>query len=130
MAIPYRTQRFLKRLGISVLVITLALTLFVVCWFMWLGRYVVYDRENHTFREFSLHGQPVENARLYKIGLQYYFYLNMQDFFSVSLAEAGENGTPRKVATSCREVLDEYLSCHQNLDHHISGRLIIERLDS
>jgi 2',3'-cyclic-nucleotide 2'-phosphodiesterase (5'-nucleotidase family) len=24
------------------------------------------------------------------------------------------------------KVLDEYLSCHQNLDHHISGRLAIE----
>ena len=90
------------------------------------GVRVVYDRANHTFKEFSLDGTPIEDTRIYKIGLQYYFYLNMKDFFSVSHEEVAENGRPRRVATSCREVLDEYLSCHQNLDHHISGRLTIE----
>ena len=73
-----------------------------------------------------MHSQPIEDEKTYKIGLQYYFYLNMKDFFSVSYEEVAQNGKPRQVATSCREVLDEFLSCHQNLDHHISGRLKIE----
>lgn len=90
------------------------------------GVRVVYDKVNHAFKEFSLEGMSIEDARIYKIGLQYYFYLNMKDFFSISHEEVAENGKPRRVATSCREVLDEYLSCHQNLDHHISGRLVIE----
>ena len=90
------------------------------------GMRVVYHRESHTFKEFSLRNTPIEDTRIYKIGLQYYFYLNMMDFFSVSHEEVAQNGTPRRVATSCREVLDEYLSCHQNLDHRISGRLEIE----
>ena len=90
------------------------------------GVCVVYDKANRTFKEFSLDGTPIEEARIYKIGLQYYFYLNMRDFFSISHEEVAENGNPRRIATSCREVLDEYLSCHQNLDHHISGRLVIE----
>lgn len=87
------------------------------------GVRVIYDKANHRFNEFSLHGESIEEERIYKIGLQYYFYLNMKEFFSVSHEEVSENGMPRKIATSCREVLDEYLSCHQNLDHHISGRL-------
>ena len=90
------------------------------------GVRVVYDKANHTFQEFSLNRIPIDEARIYKIGLQYYFYLNMKDFFSISHEEVAENGNPRRIATSCREVLDEYLSCHQNLDHHISGRLTIE----
>ena len=90
------------------------------------GTRVVYDKANHGFQEFSLHGEAIEEEKIYKIGLQYFFYLNMKEFFSVSHEEVSKNGTPRKVATSCREVLDEYLSCHQNLDHHISGRLIME----
>ena len=90
------------------------------------GVRVVYDKATHEFKEFSLDGMPIEEARIYKIGLQYYFYLNMQDFFSISREEVAENGNPRRIATSCREVLDEYLSCHQNLDHHISGRLACE----
>ena len=90
------------------------------------GMRVLYDKANHIFRAFSLNGEPVEDTKIYKIGLQYYFYLNMEDFFSISQEEVGKNGKPRKVATSCREVLDEYLSCHQNLDHQISGRIRVE----
>jgi 5'-nucleotidase len=90
------------------------------------GVRVIYDRQRHSLKEFSLHGEPIDDTKIYKIGLQYYFYLNMKDFFSVSHEEVERNGKPRKVATSCREVLDEYLSCHQGLDHKISGRLKIE----
>ena len=90
------------------------------------GVKIIYNRQNHDFKEFSLNGDPIEDSKIYKIGLQYYFYLNMKDFFSVSHEEIEQNGKPRQVATSCREVLDEYLSCHQNIDHQISGRLVIE----
>ena len=90
------------------------------------GMRVVYDRSTHTVKEFSLNGAPIVDETVYKIGLQYYFYLNMKDFFSVSHEEIEPNGKPRRIATSCREVLDEYLSCHQNIDHSISGRLILE----
>ena len=90
------------------------------------GARVLYDKASHTLKELSLNGEPVEVEKIYKIGLQYYFYLNMKDFFSLSHDEVAKKGNPRCVATSCREVLDEYLSCHQNLDHQISGRLLIE----
>ena len=87
------------------------------------GVCIIYDRQTHTFQDFSFCGEPIEDDKIYKIGLQYYFYLNMKDFFSVSHEEVEPNGKPRRVATSCREVLDEYLSCHQGSDHQISGRL-------
>lgn len=87
------------------------------------GVRAVYDKQNHKFKEFSLNGKPINKDEIYKIGLQYFFYLNMKDFFSISHEEISKNGKPRRVATSCREVLDEYLSCHQNLDHRISGRI-------
>ena len=90
------------------------------------GVRVVDDKQSHRLKEFSLHGEPIENGKTYKIGLQYYFYLNMKDFFSVSHEEVEPNGKPRKIATSCREVLDEYLSCHQGSDHQIDGRLQIQ----
>ena len=90
------------------------------------GVRVIYDKESHILKGFSLNGEPIKDKKIYKIGLQYYFYLNMKDFFSVSQAEIEPNGKPRRIATSCREVLDEYLSCHQSLDHQIDGRLKIE----
>ena len=90
------------------------------------GVRIVYNKQTHSLEEFSLHAEPIDDQRIYKIGLQYYFFLNMKEFFSVSHEEVENNGKPRRVATSCREVLDEYLSCHQNLDHQISGRFIVE----
>lgn len=87
------------------------------------GMRVVYDKLNHRFKEFSLNGESIDEEEIYKIGLQYFFYLNVKDFFSISHEEISKNGKPRRVTTSCREVLDEYLSCHQNLDHQISGRI-------
>ena len=73
-----------------------------------------------------IYGEPIDDTKIYKIGLQYYFYLNMKDFFFVSHEEVEQNGKPRMIATSCREVFDEYLSCRQGLDHQISGRLKFE----
>ena len=90
------------------------------------GVKVIYNKQNHCFKEFSLDGEPIDDQRIYKIGLQYYFYLNMKDFFSLSHEDVSSNGMPRRVATSCREVLDEHLSCHQNIDHQIGDRLKIE----
>lgn len=87
------------------------------------GVCVIYDRQAHSFGEFSLNGEPIDDKKVYKIGLQYYFYLNMKDFFSVSHEEIEQNGKPKRLATSCRDVLDEYLSCHQNLDHRLDGRI-------
>ena len=89
------------------------------------GVRVIYDRQSHILKEFSLYGEPIDDTKIYKIGLQYYFYLNMKDFFSVSTEDVEPNGKPRRIATSCREVIDEYLSCHQGLDHQISGRIKI-----
>ena len=73
-----------------------------------------------------MHGEPIADTKIYKIGLQYFFYLNMKEFFSIAPEEIAQNGQPRAISTSCREVLDEYLSCRQNVDRQVSGRLKIE----
>ena len=89
------------------------------------GMRVVYDKTTRRLLEFSLDGEEIDEKRIYKIGLQYFFYLNMKNFFSVSQEEVSENGKPKTVATSCREILDEYLSYHRNIDHKTEGRLEI-----
>ena len=45
MNIPYRIQRMLKRLAVIALVAALVIGLFVLCWILWLDRYVVYTRD-------------------------------------------------------------------------------------
>ena len=42
MIIPYRTQQSLRRLGITLLALMLLLVVVLLCWFLWLQRYIVY----------------------------------------------------------------------------------------
>ena len=44
MNIPYRTRRLLKRIGITVLAVTLVAALVLFFWFVWLQRFVIYTR--------------------------------------------------------------------------------------
>ena len=42
MMIPYRTQQTLKRLGVMLLALAVLLVVLLMCWFLWLQRYLVY----------------------------------------------------------------------------------------
>ena len=87
---------------------------------------VRYSKSQHEFTRFDLDGEPVYDDRVYKVGLQHFHFKNLENFFSVPYDEVAKNGKPRMVSTSCREILDEYLSVHNALDREISGRLIVE----
>ena len=50
---------------------------------------------------------------------------NTEIAFNISLDEINKNGGTRIVATSCRDVLDEYLSEHQHLNSELDGRLTV-----
>lgn len=89
------------------------------------GLRVEYDKKTHSFNRFDFNGEPVEDDKIYKVGLQKYHYINFEEFFNVSFDEISANGTPVVVSTSCCSIFDEYLSNHQNLDREISGRLVI-----
>ena len=90
------------------------------------GVRVVYDRTNRVFKEFTFNGAPVEDTQIYKVGLQHYHFKNVESVFDISLAEIAKNGEPKVIASSCLDILDEYLSNHQNLERCVSGRLIVE----
>ncbi len=89
------------------------------------GMRVVYSRKTHEFSEFSFEGEPVEDETLYTVGLQAFHYSNMEKNLALSQKEAAQNRKPRVLSTSCREVLDEYLSAHQHLDQAIEDRLVL-----
>ncbi len=89
------------------------------------GMRVVYDRATHEFLKFDFKGKPVEDDKIYKIGLQQFHFNNLEDFFNISFDEISENAKPVVVATSCLGIFDEYMSNHQNLDREITGRLVI-----
>ena len=89
------------------------------------GLEVEYTIPTHRFEKFVFDGQEVDDKRLYSIGLQAYHFNNIEDSFNIKLEEVEENGKNRILATSCRDVLEEYLSTHQHLDRQGKGRLIL-----
>ncbi len=58
MTIPYRTQQILKRTFIVLLVIAVVLAVVSAIWFVWLQRYVIFDRNTGIRFDFSLESIP------------------------------------------------------------------------
>ena len=63
---------------------------------------------------------------MFRIGLQNFHYNNAEDVFDISLADIEKNAKPRIVTTSCRQVIEEYLSANQHLDRREGDRLILD----
>ena len=89
------------------------------------GLEVVYDQKTHSFSKFDFCQMPIEDHHIYTVGIQSYHYKNFEAMFAVPMEEILKNGKPRVVATNSQELLEEYLSEHQNLERGVSGRLII-----
>lgn len=89
------------------------------------GMRVVYNKGTKEFERFDYNGEAVDDNKVYKIGMQNFSFQNIENFFSIPVEEIEANGSARMVSTSCREILDEYLSAHQNLDRDITGRLVV-----
>lgn len=92
------------------------------------GMKAVYDQATHSFTEFSLNGEPIEDDRLYTIGLQNFHYMNMGDIFDINTAEVEANRKSRVVSSSCIEILEEYMNAHPHIDRKGEGRLILNLL--
>ena len=91
------------------------------------GLQVEYTRKTKEFIKFKFEGKEVKDDDLLKIGLQKYHYLNLEEGFNMKLEEIEKNGKTKIVATSCRDVLEEYMSTHQHLDTYVEDneRLIV-----
>ncbi len=54
--IPYRMRRFLRNLAVTLLILALIAGVVLLCWFLWLNRYVIYSRDGAKL-DFSLSQQ-------------------------------------------------------------------------
>ncbi len=60
--------------------------------------------------ELSWNGQPIDDAGLFRVGLQGYHYKNLPDVLNITEEELLANAPVKVVATSALDVLDEILS--------------------
>ncbi len=89
------------------------------------GMRIVYSFKDKVFRELTLGGEAVSDARTYTVALQDFHFKNLKEFFDVSLEEVAQLQKPRVVATSCLDILDEYLSSANHPDKDVEGRIVI-----
>ena len=74
------------------------------------GMRVVVSLSEKRVTEMTFEGKPIDDDRLFKIGLQSYHYKNMQEFFGIAEEEVAVNAKIKVLATNATDVLDENLS--------------------
>ena len=90
------------------------------------GLYVEYDKKTKKFNKFTFEGKDVKDDDTFKLGLQKFHFTNMEGGFNITLKELEKNGKSRILTTSCRDVLEEYMSQNQHLDAPAEERLVIK----
>ena len=61
MSIPYRARRALRNMAVGLMVLALFASLVLLCWLLWLNRYVIYSRDGAKIDfNLSIHYQPGE----------------------------------------------------------------------
>ena len=74
------------------------------------GMKVVVSLSEQRVTEISYEGAPIDDAALFRVGIQTYHYKNMEEFLGISEAETARNAPIKTLATSAIDVLDENLS--------------------
>lgn len=90
------------------------------------GLNIEYSKKDHEFIKFDFKNKEIDEKEIYKVGLQNYHFINIKDGLDITLKQVEKNGKAKMVATSCRDIIEEYLSTHQHLSAKGSGRLIIK----
>jgi 5'-nucleotidase / UDP-sugar diphosphatase len=88
------------------------------------GVKAVYNDAEKRVESLSIKGQAVQEEQQYTICMDGYRYQNSADNLGITQAELTKLGDPKVIATNNLDVLEEYLSHHQNLNSYIEGRLV------
>jgi 5'-nucleotidase len=88
------------------------------------GVRAVHDDARDELVSLAIRDVPVVEDATYTLVLPGYHLRNAKAFLGISEAELAARGTPKVVATSVSDVLQEYLRNHQNLASRVEGRLV------
>ncbi len=84
-----------------------------------------YDQVTHSFLKIEFEGAPVDDERIYTVGLQDFHYKNLKDSFDLEFEDIEKNHPQRDIASSCVQVLEESLQRGQHQNARIEGRMVI-----
>lgn len=87
---------------------------------------ITWSRGQQEFETLTLDGKALDKQKLYTIALSKFHYMNMQNFLDISLEELKLNAPPRVLATSYRDIIEEYMMMNLHLFREVEGRLVVK----
>ena len=90
------------------------------------GMQITWSRGQQEFETLTLDGKALDKQKLYTIALSKFHYMNMQNFLDISLEELKLNAPPRVLATSYRDIIEEYMMMNPHLFREVEGRLVVK----
>ena len=87
---------------------------------------IIWSRGQQKFETLTLNGKALDQQKLYTIALSKFHYMNIQNFLNISLEEIKINAPPRVLATSYRDIVEEYMMMNPHLSSEVEGRLIVK----
>ncbi|MCR5405068.1 MAG: bifunctional metallophosphatase/5'-nucleotidase [Butyrivibrio sp.] len=94
------------------------------------GLEIEYDQSTHSFIKFDFLGKPIEEDKVYTVGVQHFHFMNLKECFDLEMKDLAKNKPSRQIATSCGKVLEEMLQMGQHQDQKTEGRLVIHHVKS
>ena len=89
------------------------------------GLEVEYDQATHSFVRFDYEGAPVDDERVFSVGLQGYYFDNIEYSFDLTAEQLRENRPEHVLATSSTEVIEEVLATGEYRDATGEGRVVL-----
>ena len=74
------------------------------------GMKVVVSIPEKKVLEISFEGAPIDDEKIFKVGLQGFHFKSMDQFFDITEAQVKENAPIKILATNAMDVVDENLS--------------------
>lgn len=90
------------------------------------GMQIIWSRGQQEFETLTLNGKALDQQKLYTIAVSKFHYMNIQNFLNISLEEIKINAPPRVLATSYRDIVEEYMMMNPHLSSEVEGRLIVK----
>ncbi len=89
------------------------------------GLHIVFDRKAGDFSVLSLEQRPIDDKRVFTVGIQGYHYENFAACFGFPVEEVYQNGKARMLTTSLLDVLVERLSAACMINVQVEGRILL-----
>lgn len=90
------------------------------------GIAAIYDDKKHRLISLKVKNKLVSDEKKYTLCIQGYHFKGSKDYLNITNESLLKSGKQKVITTSAKQVLEEYLRNHQNLNCKVEGRLVYQ----